>query len=120
VEEDFIFFRWARHSVLRLHPNLTCPFPFLFPTHEEKAIRIEVVVDPARAAAQIAQTQAMKATAAGPAAQKAVAAVRGGGRGRGRGARGGRGGGAPRAKLPKKSLEDLDAEMEDYATKADA
>lgn len=85
----------------------------------EKAIRIEVVIDPARAAAQIAQTQALKATAAVPAGQRAVAAVRGAGRGRGRG-RGGRGGADGRTKLPKKSLEDLDAEMEDYATKADA
>lgn len=87
----------------------------------EKAIRIEVVVDPARAAAHIAQVQAAKAPSAGPAAQRAVAAVRGGGaaRGRGRG-RGGRGGVGGRVKQPKKSVEDLDAEMEDYATKADA
>lgn len=44
-----------------------------------------------------------------------------GGRGRGRG-RGGKIGAAAggRGKQPKKSLEDLDAEMEDYATKADA
>lgn len=84
----------------------------------EKAIRIEVVVDPARAAAQVAQTQAVKAASAAPAAQRAAAAVRGGrGRGRGRGAAS-RGG--ARAKVPKKSLEDLDAEMEDYATKADS
>jgi hypothetical protein len=54
-----------------------------------------------------------------PAAQRAVAAVRGGrGRGRGRGAVPKAGGG--RVKQPKKSVEDLDAEMEDYATKADA
>ena len=93
----------------------------------EKAIRIEVVVDPARAAAHIAQTQAARSNAALPAAQRAVAAVRGGaalsargGRGRGRGGRGGAAAAGGRVKQPKKSLEDLDAEMEDYATKADA
>lgn len=98
------------------YPSLT---QLRFVSYTEKAIRIEVVVDPARAAVQIAQTQALKATATGPAAQKGAAAVRGAGRGRGRG-RGGRGGAAGRTKLPKKSVEDLDAEMEDYATKADA
>lgn len=91
----------------------------------EKAIRIEVVVDPARAAAHMAQTQAARSNAAVPAAQRAVAAVRGGavgrGRGRGRGGRGAAAGaGGGRVKQPKKSLEDLDAEMEDYATKADS
>jgi THO complex subunit 4 len=81
-------------------------------------------VDPARAAAHMAQAQAVRSNAAIPAAQRAVAAVRGGGavgrgRGRGRGGRGGAAGGG-RVKQPKKSLEDLDAEMEDYATKADS
>lgn len=62
----------------------------------KRPLKIEVVVDPARAAA----------TVAAPAAPAAKA-----GRGRGRAARG-RGGRARRPSRPVKSAEDLDAEME--------
>lgn len=81
----------------------------------KKALRIEVVVDPARAL-QAAQAQA--ALAAVPKGTPAAAAKqRTAGRGRG----GKRGAAAPRPPKPvKKSAEDLDAEMEDYATKGAA
>lgn len=89
----------------------------------KKAIRIEVVVDPARAAAIAAQQQAATAPAGSPAA---AAGKRTRSRAAGRGARGGgarrggaAGGAGGRTKQPKKSLEDLDAEMEDYSNKAD-
>lgn len=92
----------------------------------KKALRVEVVVDPARAAAAQAAVAGPAAAAGARAGQAAGAAAgRGAARGAGRGGRGGRGaggrGGAARsAPRPKKTAEDLDAEMEDYASgKAD-
>lgn len=77
----------------------------------EKALRVETVVDPARAAAAVAAPAAAAAVAAASATRgrggrgAAAAGIRGG-RGRGRGGRGGR------EARPKKTAEDLDAEME--------
>lgn len=79
----------------------------------KNSMRVEVVVDPSRAAA-IAAAQPRAAVAAPVAAAAAARRQRGGaagGRG-GRGARRGGGAGGSREKRPKKSLEDLDAEME--------
>ncbi|KAE8212747.1 hypothetical protein CF319_g914 [Tilletia indica] len=79
----------------------------------KRQLRIEVVVDPAKAA-QLLQVAQPAARGAAPA--------RGGAAARGRG---GRAGAAPaaskpkRVSRPKKSAEDLDAEMEDYAKNAD-
>jgi hypothetical protein len=81
----------------------------------EKTLRVEVVVDPARAAMAQAPTAIPAAAAAGAVAGARAAAGRGGrgGRGAARGAgRGGRGAGAPRQSRPQKSAADLDAEME--------
>lgn len=75
----------------------------------KKAIRIEVVVDPAQAAARAAQVQATADNKPPAAAAGKRRASRGRGRGRGRGGR---------VSQPKKSAEDLDAEMEDYAKAA--
>ncbi|CAD6916930.1 unnamed protein product [Tilletia controversa] len=83
----------------------------------KRQLRIEVVVDPAKAAAQLVQVAPQVARGAGP--------TRGGAAGRGRNGAGGRGGAAgasskpKRAARPAKSAEDLDAEMEDYAKNAD-
>lgn len=83
----------------------------------EKTLRVEEVVDPARAAAlRTAQAAAVAAPAAAAAtAAQAPRAGAGARRGRGRG-RGGRGAGTRREARPKKTLEDLDAEMEDYSS----
>lgn len=79
----------------------------------EKALRIEVVVDPARA---IQDAQAQAAQAALASGSPAAAAGRRTASRRGRGARGGRGGGSGgRTKQPKKTAEELDAEMEDWS-----
>lgn len=83
----------------------------------EKAIRVEVVVDPARAAAQAAQVAAVTAPIAARGGRGGAAAARGG-RGAAKAGRGGRGGattGGKAAQRPKKSAEDLDAEMEEYS-----
>ncbi|PWN18256.1 hypothetical protein BCV69DRAFT_288534 [Microstroma glucosiphilum] len=89
----------------------------------KKTLRVEVVVDPARAAMAQAPTAIPAAAAAGAVAGARAAAGRGGrgGRGAARGAgRGGRGAAATRQSRPQKSAADLDAEMEDYAAnKAD-
>ena len=87
--------------------------PFTFSNLAEKALRIEVVVDPARAI-QDAQAQAAQAALASG-SPAAAAGRRTASRGRGRGGRGGRGGGAGRTKQPKKTAEELDAEMEDWS-----
>ncbi|KAG8818737.1 hypothetical protein FRC17_010723 [Serendipita sp. 399] len=81
----------------------------------KRPMKIEIVVDPAKQplASRVA------AAAPAPAASTVAAAGSGGGaqrnpagrRGRGRGGRGPAGGG----KRPKKTLEDLDAEMADYS-----
>ncbi|PWO00504.1 hypothetical protein FA09DRAFT_188345 [Tilletiopsis washingtonensis] len=85
----------------------------------KKAIRIEVVVDPARAAAMAQQQAALAAQSQSMRAPAAPRAPRGGAAAGARGGRGAaRGGRAPREPKPKKTLEDLDAEMEDYSTKA--
>lgn len=81
----------------------------------KKALRIEVVVDPARAAAAQAAVIAAPAAAAAAGAatgRNGAAPRRAAGRGRGRSSRG-RGNG--REARPKKTAQDLDAEMEDYA-----
>lgn len=76
----------------------------------KRPLKIEVVVDPAQAAAEAAKAAgALPGTGkAGAARKRAAAAASARGRG-GRGRRGGRGG---RASRPAKSAEDLDAEME--------
>ncbi|KAK0561817.1 RNA-binding RNA annealing protein [Tilletia horrida] len=79
----------------------------------KRQMKIEVVVDPAKAAAQLVPAAAAPAKGAAAPAR----AANGGGRRGGRPA--GRGAGAKRATRPKKSAEDLDAEMEDYAKNAD-
>ncbi len=84
----------------------------------EKPLKVEVVVDPAKVAA----APAAGARGAKGAAGAAAAGAKGrGGRApagaakRGRGGRGnGSGSGAKREARPKKTVEDLDAEMEDY------
>ena len=71
----------------------------------EKPLKVEVVVDPAKLAARAPAAAAAAAATKGAAAQA----------GRGRPARRGRGGktaGAKREARPKKTVEDLDAEME--------
>jgi len=82
----------------------------------EKPLKVEVVVDPAKVAA---------APAAAPRGPKGAAAAANGAKGKGgraaagTSARGrGRGRGAKREARPKKSVEDLDAEMEDYNKQA--
>lgn len=80
----------------------------------KNSMRVEVVVDPSRTAAAAIAAQPRGAVVAPVAAAAAARRQRGGAAG-GRGGRGGprRGGGAGgREKRPKKSLEDLDAEME--------
>ncbi|KZV75887.1 hypothetical protein PENSPDRAFT_680618 [Peniophora sp. CONT] len=81
----------------------------------ERAMRIEVIVDPSAIQTAAPSLAARVAPAAAPAAAPAPAANgarRTGSAPRGRGGRGGRGG--RRNERPKKTAEDLDAEMEDY------
>ncbi|CAO1635373.1 unnamed protein product [Sympodiomycopsis kandeliae] len=81
---------------------------------EKKTLRVEEVIDPARAATlRNAQAAAVAAPAAAVAAATSTRGAARRGRGRGRG---GRGGAARREQRPKKTAEDLDAEMEDYAS----
>lgn len=83
----------------------------------KKTLRVEEVVDPARAAAlRTAQAAAAAAPAAAAATATQTRAAGAGRRGRGRPGRGGRGAGSRREARPKKTVEDLDAEMEDYSS----
>ncbi|KAK0542224.1 RNA-binding RNA annealing protein [Tilletia horrida] len=85
----------------------------------KRQLKIEVVVDPAKATAALARVVAPATTTRGATTARAGGAAAG----RGRGARGGASaGGAAKSKRtvrPKKTAEDLDAEMEDYAKNAD-
>ncbi|CEH18263.1 rna annealing factor [Ceraceosorus bombacis] len=74
----------------------------------KKPIKIEVVVDPAQAAAIAAQQAAVAQSVRGAPSQRGKAATRGRGAARGRGAR------PKREARPKKTVEDLDAEMDVY------
>ncbi|PWY97681.1 hypothetical protein BCV70DRAFT_180796 [Testicularia cyperi] len=78
----------------------------------KKPLKVEVVVDPSKVAvAPASAARAPKGAAAGAAAKTAASKGRAGrGRGRGRG--------AAREARPKKTVEDLDAEMEDYNKQA--
>lgn len=82
----------------------------------KRQLKIEVVLDPAKAAAQLAQPNPR------PAARGAAPTRGGAAASRGRGGRAA-GGAGPKPKKaaprPKKTAEDLDAEMEDYAKGAD-
>ncbi len=89
------------------------PFATALPLQPtEKPLKVEVVVDPAKVAAAPANApKGAKGAAAangakGKAARGAAGASARGARGRGRGAK--------REARPKKTVEDLDAEMEDY------
>lgn len=82
----------------------------------KKPLKVEVVVDPSKVAA---------APAAAPKGAKAVKGAAAAGPAKGKGGRGatsaqgrGRGRGAKREARPKKTVEDLDAEMEDYNKQA--
>lgn len=84
--------------------------------YTEKPLKVEVVVDPSKVAA---------APAAAPKGAKAVKGAAAAGPAKGKGGRGatsaqgrGRGRGAKREARPKKTVEDLDAEMEDYNKQA--
>ncbi|PWN49384.1 hypothetical protein IE53DRAFT_388401 [Violaceomyces palustris] len=74
----------------------------------KRPLKVEVVVDPARAAIQVAPIAAPAAPARQANANASTSRGRGAARGRGRGGRG------ARQSRPKKTIEDLDAEMEDY------
>ncbi|KAK4331325.1 hypothetical protein RTBOTA2_000788 [Rhodotorula toruloides] len=112
------FLRWSSSSLLFFH-------------HPERAMRVEIVVDPARAAAKQPLTAriaaaAPQAPANSRAAQSATVAAAGGSavqtrqprqpgqEGRRGGRRGGGRGGARGSERPKVTAESLDAEMSDY------
>ncbi|EPQ31443.1 uncharacterized protein PFL1_00778 [Pseudozyma flocculosa PF-1] len=80
----------------------------------KKPLKVEVVVDPARIAAPTVASATVAAAGGKAAAGRAKTATRG----RGRGGSSTRGGGAKREARPKKTIEDLDAEMEDYNKQA--
>lgn len=84
--------------------------------HTEKPLKVEVVVDPSKVAAAPA---AGARGAKGAAAAANGAKTKGGRAAAGASARGrGRARGAKREARPKKTVEDLDAEMEDYNKQA--
>jgi len=76
----------------------------------KRAMKIEIVVDPSRGSAPASLASRVAPAATGASQPARTGGSRRGGRG------GGGGGGRRRNDRPKKSVADLDAEMEDYST----
>lgn len=120
MEVSIIPRKQANHAHNRDHSLiLSSRLMFLLPrcvaTPTEKPLKVEVVVDPAKvSAASAAAPKGPKGAAAAGAAKgkggRAAAGASTRGRGRARGAK--------REARPKKTVEDLDAEMEDYNKQA--
>ncbi|KAF8317726.1 hypothetical protein DL93DRAFT_2165570 [Clavulina sp. PMI_390] len=95
------------------HANYAFPPSCQLAHRLERAMKIEIIVDPSRPVA-LAQR-----VAPAPAAAASAAAPAGGANGapsnRGRGRRPGRGGRPKKTERPSKTAADLDAEMEDYS-----